>query len=370
MRPGEQLMQDAWLGDDWPPPIGFRYGEQEPQPPFDVDQEVAYLRRAASPPRPDRSFDLPVEDPEVDFRALREARESVHAAVSSMGVHAIAWYVPYRLHGRRRWGIYFDVASMDLFARDLYEDANRLDSSVTFGMTLEHAYSRVMRHEVEHLVQELLMAESMVMGACRGFDVIQVRAPSNAASTEILATQMEVIDSFDRRPLLPGVAQAALSAAWSQLPLPDPYVRWCSDARVTHEASLRQRLRRLDDEAWSSMRQRVGPRGRSRFVSVPLYLWTGSRHIASISGASLRLAVDCRKARRGLLRTSSEQLLGVPFSITEGTKHELKIKFKGARRSIPFDCHAWDKVPDVVVSEIAKAVGGTRRDVIRALAAL
>lgn len=86
-----------------------------------------------------------------------------------------------------------------------------------------------------------------------------------------------------------------------------------------------------------------------------------------MSGASLRLAVDCKKAFKRLARGASGQFLGKAFVVKSGARHDVKVYFDGALRPIPLDCHDFDKFSDHLVGQFAKAVGASRQQVIGAL---
>ncbi len=73
-------------------------------------------------------------------------------------IDVLAWYQPYSDYGPDSWGIYFDEAKMNSYARGIYALAKRVRPLVSPHLVQQVVWDEVMRHEIEHAVQEVTAA--------------------------------------------------------------------------------------------------------------------------------------------------------------------------------------------------------------------
>ena len=73
-------------------------------------------------------------------------------------IDLLAWYQPHSAYGPSSWGIYFDEAKMNSYARSIYALTKRVRPLVHPHLVQRVVWDEVMRHEIEHAVQELTAA--------------------------------------------------------------------------------------------------------------------------------------------------------------------------------------------------------------------
>jgi len=70
-------------------------------------------------------------------------------------IDILAWYQSYSDYGPNAWGIYFDTAKMNSYALKIHAFAKRIRPNIKPQLVQQVVWDEVMRHEIEHCVQEL-----------------------------------------------------------------------------------------------------------------------------------------------------------------------------------------------------------------------
>ena len=108
--------------------------------------------------RGQRQFERITELPEL---SIEEASQWGQLSPLGFGdtervaIDLLAWYQPYSDYGPNDWGIYFDEEKMNGYARDLYRVAKAVRSDISPKLVHSLVWDEVLRHEIEHCVQEL-----------------------------------------------------------------------------------------------------------------------------------------------------------------------------------------------------------------------
>ena len=356
-RPGNRLMEEAFR--DWLGPERERFDLD--RYPFDAREPIQNIRRFSP----------------KDVGPLPEALEScnfpdgvVTRILEEEGIHAIAWYLPYRIHGEANWGIYFDSFAMNRLAFETATTARLLDPSLKNSEARRVLYASVLRHELEHAIQELMMSTALVSGsitrpqfASKSFARPRSYRESAASHFEHL-DELRSISNIERRKV--NLVRYVLQ----EVPAPQEYRAWKSASVFgldeKFESELGMPLPR--GIRTQELRELVGGRASSPYFEVPVYLWQGNARNLALTGTDLRAnSLDCKKVKRFLKKGGLTQKLGFDLIVANDPDHDLKIIPFGGGRPIKFACHAWDTVPEMVISEIAAAAGIQKSDLVKEL---
>lgn len=358
LKPGNELLREVF-----PQQWAVTYDNEMLDPPPQVVSSQGHRTfRSLKFPKDGTHWDP--SDESENSSQLFEFERKVETEFGQRGVHALAWYLPYRYHGPKRWGIYFDVARMDAYARLLHRAATDVERTLPYEATLRFAYATVTRHELEHAVHEIALAQALRRdGRSHGAATMRQRMDP----LETLATQMELLDSPSRALQTTARYRQLLFAVWAVTPKPYPYSAWNERAVGPIEGDFLKSLQLADPDLLNVTRRNVGPRGSTSYIQIPRYRWINAAEPLIMTGAGLRVTLDCGKVERWLRRSELKNSFGVPVSIEPGSKHRLKISTPNTTRPITFGCHDWDRVPDAVVGQLSNAFGVSRQELMRRL---
>lgn len=283
----------------------------------------------------------------------------VSEIIRTRGIHAIAWYLPYRFYGEHNWGIYFDSIAMTRLSIEIATIARTLEPNITNTQARKVLYAEVMRHEIEHAIQELILAKSLEAGT---IDVARVKSASFSQKRSYRETTASHFEHMDMLQSVGTVNKRHVNIIRHVIESqgePPVYCEWRSRSIIDLDLQYERELGVAPQNQGLSnvMRDLVGGKPISKYLDIPTYSWKGNGLKIPLNGIDLRAqSVDCKKLKRfmvkdGLARYFNDELMAVP-----APDHSLKI-LNSNSRPIKFDCHDWDTVPDRVVSQIATAIG-------------
>ena len=285
--------------------------------------------------------------------------------IQERGIHAIAWYLPYRFYGEKAWGIYFDSFAMNRLSIEIATIARQIDPSITNTQARKVLYAEVMRHEIEHAIQEILLAKSLQAGTIDVSRAMAADFSKKGSYRETIASHFEHLEALQGVRGVDVRRQNILRHVIETTGEPPVYSAWRHesisylDGRYETELGVTLPTQELSNE----VRSLIGGKIRSKYIDIPAYSWKGGTSFP-LSGIDLRAqSLDCKKLRRflekdGLARYFNGELHAIP-----APDHPLKIG-NSTSRPIKFGCHDWDTVPDHVVGQLAEAVGLEKREFV------
>jgi len=286
----------------------------------------------------------------------------VSREIQERGIHAIAWYLPYRFYGEKAWGIYFDSFAMTRLSIEIATLARGIDPSITNTEARKVLYAEVMRHEIEHAIQEILLAKSLQAGA---IDVGRAKVADfskKGSYRETIASHFEHLESLQGVRGVDKRSQNIIRHVSESLGEPSVYRDWRNvsiaelDNRYERELGVSSPNQDLSKE----VRGLVGGRIQSKYIDIPAYSWKGGNSFP-LSGLDLRAqSLDCKKLKRFMVKDGLARYFNGELQAVQAPDHSLKI-VNNYSRPIKFDCHDWDSVPDHVVGQIAHAIGIEKR---------
>lgn len=101
------------------------------------------------------------ELPKLNSDSLHEWKDSKALNIEDLepqDIDILAWYQPYSDYGQSSWGIYFDEKKMNSYAQRIYSVAKGIRPLVSPKLVQQIVWDEVMRHEIEHAVQEVTAA--------------------------------------------------------------------------------------------------------------------------------------------------------------------------------------------------------------------
>lgn len=168
----------------------------KPTPPFEDND---WIERAIGA---NRVLELPVSDKQK-LRAIEDLSRDSDWKVDTH-VDVLAWYAPFAVYGPTRWGIYFDTSKMDDFVSGILGRVWRVRSDIKSKDVEQVVWDQVLRHEIEHCVQELVVALGVMDGVSLLSKTPFEYLKSQMIKTEALASHFETIDPVYR----PGLKQS------------------------------------------------------------------------------------------------------------------------------------------------------------------
>lgn len=200
--------------------------------------------------------------PAINIREIRE-----------VNVDLLAWYQPFSNFGDEEWGIYFDIAKINEHALKIYQVAKSVRPQINPSTVVRIVWDEVMRHEREHVVQELILAVLVQLGIHPPMDLNAVYSASNGAF-EALATHYEHVDAVYRQQNRDVIDSNFVRHITSRIQKPSGYSDWDdSDLDVAIKKAFGS-LIESDITLIVALRLRKVVRwviGNS-FVKVPIYL--------------------------------------------------------------------------------------------------
>jgi hypothetical protein len=268
--------------------------------------------------------------------------------------HILAWYQPYHSYGPKRWGIYFRVEAMQNYCEDIYKSAKVFRSGITRSDVYNTVWRQVLRHEFEHCIQELVIAESICEGSLTASNLYRI--PRSRLITEALATHFELTDFVTDEKIVGRSSSAWTTFTASRASMPQGYGDWDKldiDNEDHHYAGRYQHPR--PETASLDLRIRSNGKHKSKFISVPIYLVEGPSSFNPPYGVLARMySLDCDKAFRALKKEKVRKQLHPGLTMNSGSKHDLKFTVEGkASRPIPLDCHAEDNLHRNFIHQLA-----------------
>ena len=327
--------------------------------PFTIANRELFSRRFLSP--------LPEELEYID------SEDFVHLLLAeTQGIDTLACYKPYRLYGEEQWGIYLDIFAMNRFSVEIATKARILDRSVKNSEARTVTYSEVLRHELEHAIQELILAKAVARGFFDLSNIDDKKFNKTGSYRETLASHFEHLDAIPRVKGLEIRKVNLIRTVLSSAPAPRVYGEWKSrDVQQLDERYERELGIWSGGEPSSSIERRlVNGSFKSDYLTVPVYASFGNTLRLSLRGFDLRAqSVDCKKLMRFLKREGLGKHFSPDISVKKSSDHEVQIE---SPRSMPIkiSCHDWDNVPDHVIGQIAGVVEMNRSPLVAKLRGL
>jgi hypothetical protein len=289
----------------------------------------------------------------------------VAEVIRESSIDAIAWYLPYRFYGEQAWGIYFDSFAMTRLSIEIATIARQIDPSITNTQARKVLYAEVMRHEIEHAIQELLLAKSLQSGT---IDVAKAHAADfskKRSYRETIASHFEHMDTLQSVRGVDQRSQNIIRHVIEAIGEPPVYREWRQesiaslDSRYETELGVTLPKQELSNE----VRALVGGKRSSKYIDIPAYSWKGGTSFP-LTGLDLRAqSLDCKKLKRFIVKDGLARYFNGELHAVHAPDHSLKI-LNDYSRPIKFDCHDWDSVPDHVVGQIAAAIGIEKRQFV------
>lgn len=304
----------------------------------------------------DSDFEDIVDEPDdVDKSARSQSgKRPEPKLISKPAPHVLAWYQPYHSYGPKQWGIYFRVEAMQGYCEDLYKSAKVFRSGIKRTDVYNTVWRQVLRHEFEHCIQELVVAESICEGTLKASDLYQI--PRIREITEALATHYELTDFVTDTRIAGRSTSGWTTFIASRASMPQGYEDWDkldldNEDRLYAESHQHPR----PESAALDLRIRSNGKHKSKFITVPIYLVEGRHSINPPYGALARMySLDCDKAYRALKKEKIRKQLHPGLTMNSGSKHDLKFTVEGkASRPIPLDCHAQDNLHRNFIHQLA-----------------
>jgi len=309
---------------------------------------------------PKRLTNLPTE---LEFE---DATPNVIEEISrGNGIHAIAWYLPYRVFGPKKWGIYFDVFAMASLGREVATKARKINSAIGNSESLRVLYASVLRHEIEHAIQELLFAKALRDGYI-GLQELPSKNFSRPMSyRETIASHFEHLDELLTIKGIYGSKTMLIRKMLQDVPSPKIYDDWKGSEIQSLDSQYERELNFPASQVEMSDRERslLAGRARSSYIDIPVYEWFGNGLAINLSGSDLRQVIDCKKFSRLIERGDLGKLFGNDMYPTSSPDHQTQV-VNAHTRPIKFGCHDWNSVPDHVLKQFALAAGLTKKEFI------
>jgi hypothetical protein len=272
------------------------------------------------------------------------------------------------VYGESKWGICFDTFALNRLSFEVATSARQIDSSITNTEARRVIYAAVLRHELEHAIQELVIAEAVVAGVIGVTELWNQEFSNTGSYRETIASHFEHLDVLKNVTKVPPRKQNVIRRVLQRLPAPMVYRDWEFVAvdQLDEKFEKQLRLQTNTESVSSQVRTRVNGNYRSRYLEVPLYSWLGNGLALEISGLDLRaMSLDCKKVLRFLKKDGLAVELELGLFAEKSSDHDLKLL--GAGRPIKFACHDWDQVPEKVLSEIASAAQISKSELVEKL---
>jgi len=293
----------------------------------------------------------------LDFEDVPNQVSTVLA--EGRGLHEIAWYLPYRRYGQARWGIWFDAFAMTRLSMEVATIARLINPGITNSESQKVVYASVMRHEIEHAIQELLLAKSVQANDFNLADL--TNAPFNVPGSyrETIASHFEHLDSLSGLSKIQTSRVNLIRHALQGMAAPPVYDAWRSTSIQHLDNTYESDLGVVENLGTISGEERrlVNGRSKSSYIDIPVYLWFGNGLGLTLTGVDLRAnTIDCKKMLRLMKRGGLTRMFGDDIQAVWSSDHDLKVK-NPVLRPIKFSCHDWDSVPDNVLAQFAMATG-------------
>lgn len=183
-------------------------------------------------------------------------------------VHRLAWYLP-----RRRgpqWGIYFNLSRMMAYVDRIDQDTQRI-RSVPKHEVANEVWAQVLRHEIEHCVQELVIAKAMT-GPNPPYDLQNSIRNASTSNKEALATFQELTDFIS--PIPDRSNSRLITYIASRLGRPAGYDLW-DKIDVDYEERMYAHYFGFFpsvDNPCQDFRNLIDGRASSPYISIPIYV--------------------------------------------------------------------------------------------------
>jgi hypothetical protein len=249
--------------------------------------------------------------------------------------------------------------------------ARTVNPHVTNSEAQTIVYAAVMRHEIEHAIQEFLLAKAVQNSA---FDLVDLPgAAFNVSGTyrETIASHFEHLDSLRGLSKIQPSKINLIRHVFQDIPVPAVYNAWRSTSIDNLDSTYESDLGILHNLGDLSRDERILVQGRYRspYVEIPVYSWYGNGLGLDLTGIDLRAnTIDCQKMLRLMRRGGLTRMFGEDIQAVWSSDHDLKVK-NPVLRPIKFSCHDWDSVPDNVLRQFAVATGLSVRQFVEKIRA-
>jgi hypothetical protein len=344
------LLLETVFGGDTEPLMG------EVMPPFHPAETPNLRRRHSNSPYKSPLEWLDYEDYEPDISSPSKSLEISHA---------IAWYLPFRYYGAKYWGIYFDKIAMHRLGKEIATSARRVLPEFSNSVGINLLYSYVFRHELEHAIQEIVMATAIDEGGVSRAQLNGLAISRPGSYRETLATQAEMLD-FQEKTRVPAGQRRLFHHIYTSLPLHPPYSGWKNaDSEVlARELDFDLNFGLFDESQTERFRSVIGRKAKSKYLDIPVFDWLGNSMNLPLTGSDLRAhSIDCKKLERLLRKDKYLAVLGEGLTTVPGSDHDILLRNPNTR-PVKIDCHDWDQIPNHVIGQLAEATSLSRSELV------
>lgn len=219
-----------------------------------------------------RVSDLPVSD-EEKLRAIEDLSQDSDWKIDTK-IDLLAWYCPFAVYGPTKWGIYFDTSKMDGFVAGILGRVWLVRPDIKSKQVEQVVWDQVRRHEIEHCVQELVVAlgvlDSITLHSKSPFEYLK----SQMIKTEALASHFETVDTNYR----PGANQSDrrfIESVLSSRTRPGEYDLWNKIDIKGEIGSLENVMNgplRSGTTTLNDLQRKVRNPRKAPFLDIPIYL--------------------------------------------------------------------------------------------------
>jgi len=191
------------------------------------------------------------------------------------GTESIAWYVPYRSHNIQEWGIYLDILAMNEITLYLADKSRQLKSNILNSSVFAIFYAEVIRHEVEHAIQDIVMAQAINEDKATLEIVSDPNFRHNLKYLETIASHFEHTDPLRLNQKVSVEETNIIRFTTQSLLVPPEYGDWKNRDILELDLKYHQALGNDLKDSLSSEKVRKLTRSQSRsdFIAIPVYAW-------------------------------------------------------------------------------------------------
>lgn len=222
-------------------------------------------------------------------------------------------------------------------------------------------WQQVARHEVEHAVHELALAQAVIEGGANPYHFPLPTDPT--LNLEALATNFEFYDYLQAQDA-GSYGHGFTASKASQMPLPAGYADWQITDVEAEEAKLAKRIGGTSPDSFTKFRNTIQSKAKSRFLRIPLRLVEEVDNPVGSSAVWARAyGFDCKKVQKALSKEKVLAKLHPELVARKGSSHELVLNMGSKPGTVPVSCHGFDLVHNDLLRQIAELTNRSKSDV-------
>jgi hypothetical protein len=290
--------------------------------PSDESEYINFDDRAMKIPKLPTFTDDSFSPLEHERRADQD-RDTGEMFNDAPNIHWLAWYLP-----RRRgpqWGIYFDLSRMMDYVDRIHRDIQRI-RPVPKHEVANEVWAQVLRHEIEHCVQELVIAKAAT-GPNPPYDLQNSIRNAATPMKEALATFQELTDFVS--PISNRSNSRLITYIASKLGRPAFYELW-DKVDIDYEERMYAHhfgFHPSNDNPCADFRNLIDGRAVSPYISIPIYVIATNfkkfGYWAAVCG------VTEKRFAKKILNSRFAQRIDPALSVSIGTGFDIIVSMPG-----------------------------------------